>query len=127
MFIPGSSPVDWCEENYVLTPLIVEFFNTVSNFIFLIMPPILMHLHKPYASSIGPGIQIVWILIIIVGASSAYFHATLSFFGQLLDEIAILWTIMAGYALWYPKNLMPEILRDKTSRKTFTNTVSYSW
>ena len=26
---------------------------------------------------------------------------------QLLDEIAILWVIMAGFALWYPKQGFP--------------------
>ena len=83
----GSSPLDWCEENYIFTPLIAEFFNTVSNSIFLIMPPFLMYLHKPYAVSIGPGINIIWFLLMVVGASSAYFHATLSLLGQLLDEI----------------------------------------
>ena len=51
---------------------------------------------KPYASIMGPGIHIVWLLLMVVGASSAYFHATLSLFGQLMDEIAILWTIMSG-------------------------------
>jgi len=123
MFIPGSSPIDWCEDNYTFTPLIAEFFNTVSNALFILMPPILMYLHKPYAASMGSGIQIVWILIVVVGICSAYFHATLALFGQLLDEIAILWAIMAGYALWYPKILMPAILRDKEGRKTFTKTI----
>ena len=115
----GSSPVDWCEENYSYTPFIAEFYNTVSNAIFLIMPPFLMHLHQPYAECMGPGIHIIWLLLIVVGASSAYFHATLSLLGQLLDEMAILWVVMAGFALWFPKAYMPVGLRDREGRKTF--------
>ena len=83
-----------------------------------------MHLHQPYAESMGPGIHVIWLLLIVVGASSAYFHATLSLLGQLLDEIAILWVVMAGFAMWFPQAAMPPSLRDKEGRKTFTSFVS---
>jgi len=119
----GSSPVDWCEDNYTYSPVIAEFFNTVSNALFLVMPPFLMHLHQPYAASIGKGIHLIWFLLIVVGASSAYFHATLSLLGQLLDEMAILWVIMAGFAMWYPRAMIPQGLRDKEGRKTFNTVV----
>ena len=67
----------------------------------------------------------IWVLLVVVGLSSAYFHATLSLFGQLLDETAILWVIMAGFSMWYPKAAMPAALKDKDgSRRTFSYLVS---
>ncbi len=58
-----------------------------------------------------------------MGASSAYFHATLSLLGQLLDEVAILWVIMAGFAMWFPKEAMPKRMREDLGRRTFVYTV----
>ena len=51
----GSSPIDWCEDNYSFSPHIAEFINTTSNVLFLVMPPFLMLLHRDYTKHCGHG------------------------------------------------------------------------
>lgn len=41
-----------------------------------------MHLFKDYGRFVNPGIHIIWFLLMVVGVSSAYFHATLSLIGK---------------------------------------------
>lgn len=44
------------------------------------------------------------------GLFSIYFHMTLSFLGQLLDEISILWLLASGYSVWMPRCYFPTFL-----------------
>ncbi|CAG0879127.1 unnamed protein product [Cyprideis torosa] len=113
---PGTSPVDWCEDNYTFTPDVAEFINTISNVLFIVLPPLMMVLFRPYARLVQREINVIWILLLIIGFSSAYFHATLSLMGQLLDEISILWTFMAGVGMWCPLELMPSFCRQSRTR-----------
>uniref|UniRef100_H2Z8J2 Alkaline ceramidase n=1 Tax=Ciona savignyi TaxID=51511 RepID=H2Z8J2_CIOSA len=110
-FLPHSSEVDWCENNYATIPIIAEFWNTVSNSIFFIIPPLLIYLFKQYSQQVCRSVNLVWVLLIIVGAGSVYFHSTLSLVGQLIDEIAILWVCLAALATWLPSKYLPQLLQ----------------
>jgi len=85
--------------------------SKVSNIFFFLVPPIMIILFASYSKRVGNGISILWILLIIIGIGSVYFHATLSLAGQLVDEISILWVLMAGYALFLPTIYFPQSFR----------------
>ena len=87
------------------------------------MPPLLVYLFRQYARQVTWGVNVVWFLLVVVGAGSVYFHATLSLVGQLMDEIAIIWVFMAALALWYPKRYMPIFLHQ--DRYVFPNVFIY--
>jgi len=106
-FDKGTSHVKWCEGKYEVTEYVAEFYNTFSNIPFFALPPLAAYLSWDYSIAIDAGINVVWGLLVIVGAGSGYFHATLSLSGQLIDEWAIIWVFMTGFALWTPADLYP--------------------
>lgn len=42
-----------------------------------------------------------------------YFHMTLSYVGQLLDELSILWTLAVAYSFWYPRVYFPRFIKTR--------------
>lgn len=119
-FSPHSSEIDWCESNYVISNKIAEFWNTISNSVFFVVPPLLIYLFKQYKYQVSRHVNIVWLLLVFVGIGSTYFHATLSLFGQLLDEIAILYVCLASFATFMPSCYLPVSLTGKNKWKYHT-------
>lgn len=97
-FVPASSPIDWCEENYIVVNYIAEFWNTLTAPAMCIVPVILRWQHHMPASPrafnfVG---RVSMLSLLCIGIGSAYFHATLAIMGQVLDEITICWALLYG-------------------------------
>jgi len=114
-----SSDVDWCEQNYIVLPFIAEFWNTISNVLFLVIPPILMIKFRQYSEETKMPINHIWKLLMVVGLGSVYFHSTLSLIGQLVDEIAILWVIMCSWSLFVPSSVLEKLFPSGIDRGVF--------
>nr|XP_048283368.1 alkaline ceramidase 1 isoform X2 [Myodes glareolus] len=127
IFAYQSSEVDWCESNFQHSELVAEFYNTFSNVFFLIFGPIIMFLMHPYAQKRTWAIYGVSVLFMVIGLFSMYFHMTLSFLGQLLDEISILWLLASGYSVWMPRCYFPKFIKgNRTSNGDLRHLIEMS-
>lgn len=94
----STSTLDWCEENYVTTFYIAEFWNTISNVV-MIVPPFLGCL---YYWKIGMELRYIalTVALLAVGIGSWFFHMTLKYEMQLLDELPMIYgTTLLTYVL----------------------------
>jgi dihydroceramidase len=88
-----TASVDWCEPNYVHTPYVAEFFNTMSSV------PIVLCALGGLAVALRYGYRRRFVLPIVlmgvVGVGSMAFHGTLLFEGQALDELPMIYAVTA--------------------------------
>ncbi|NWR38525.1 ACER1 ceramidase, partial [Tachuris rubrigastra] len=116
IFSYQSAEVDWCEGNFERSAVIAEYYNTVSvGSSQGRLQPLLGHqmgwdiLFFPPALSFElPGLP-----LLLPGIFSMYFHMTLSYVGQLLDELSILWTLAVAYSFWYPQAYFPKFIKTR--------------
>ena len=89
-----TATIDWCEPNYVVTPYIAEFWNTVSNLAYILLGCYglyqVRHLESRFKGA--------FLALILVGLGSSCFHGTLKWTGQLSDEISM---FMVSFILTY--------------------------
>uniref|UniRef100_A0A8D2QE13 Alkaline ceramidase n=1 Tax=Zonotrichia albicollis TaxID=44394 RepID=A0A8D2QE13_ZONAL len=131
IFSYQSAEVDWCESNFVRSAVIAEYYNTISNVSFFLLSPALLYLNRQYCQKKAVPLYFVSGLLILVGLFSMYFHMTLSYVGQLLDELSILWTLAVAYSFWYPQAYFPKCIKTRydqrdTVRKSQNSPLSWS-
>ncbi|KFV77227.1 Alkaline ceramidase 1 [Struthio camelus australis] len=120
-----SAEVDWCEGNFERSTIIAEYYNTSCFWetrdrttlfsLFLLIPLKLPGvggcLHgEPFLSF---RTLLTQSALFLAGVFSMYFHMTLSYVGQLLDELSILWTLAVAYSFWYPKVYFPRCIKNR--------------
>jgi len=78
----------------------------------LILPAICLNrsLWKSFGNHITSGIYVLLLTLVVIGIASAYFHATLSLLGQMLDEVSIAWILCLSYSFLTPNHYRPHIL-----------------
>jgi dihydroceramidase len=111
---PVTSTVDWCEPNYLVSRLVAEPFNTVSSAAMIAagLTGLLRHRRTLPARYLA-----AFALLVLVGAGSAAFHATLKFELQLLDELPMLYLVL----------LIVWILRDEGARPSLLGAALATW
>ncbi|KAJ1970119.1 hypothetical protein IWQ62_000159 [Dispira parvispora] len=87
---PTTSSVDWCEDNYSVSPYVVEFYNTLSS-----LAMIFFGEYGARQPLVKENTQFQWVfrLISVVGVGSTLFHATLKHSTQMMDELPMVWLV----------------------------------
>ena len=85
--IPTAS-IDWCEQNYVVTAWVAEFWNTLSS-LAMVVAGIVGLSSRRFAREV----RLAFALLVLVGVGSIAFHATLRFGLQMMDELPMLYLV----------------------------------
>ncbi|KAG9305804.1 hypothetical protein G9A89_001093 [Geosiphon pyriformis] len=85
----GTSTLDWCEENYKVHEYFAEFINTTTNLTFVCLA--LFGIYTTLKYDLGKRFIFAHMGIATIGIGSWFFHMTLLFEFQLLDELPMIY------------------------------------
>eukprot|EP01047_Picozoa_sp_COSAG01_P012133 COSAG01_NODE_540_length_15746_cov_291.364299_14_plen_298_part_00 len=97
-FSPHSAHIDWCEENYAVSTHVAEFWNSSTGLLLFvpIAPAAWYTTMRRFQVRVDRKARFVLVLMCLAGVGSAWFHAQLSFAGQIFDELSVMWLILYG-------------------------------
>lgn len=70
-----TATIDWCEPNYQHSAYVAEFWNTLSNLLFVLLG--LYGLRNSMTQGFEPRFHAQFVAVIVTGLGSAMFHGTL--------------------------------------------------
>ncbi|KAF1327904.1 Alkaline phytoceramidase, partial [Globisporangium splendens] len=89
---PPTATIDWCEPNYQHSFYVAEFWNTLSNLLFVLLG--LYGLRQSMKQGFEPRFHVQFIGVIVTGLGSAMFHGTLQSVHQQCDETPMVWAML---------------------------------
>jgi dihydroceramidase len=84
-----TSTIDWCEENYVVSTYIAEALNTTTNAVFILLA--FFAVVQAHKNHLEPRFVLASLGFLLVGVGSWWFHMTLRYEYQLLDELPMIY------------------------------------
>ncbi|QEU61200.1 Ydc1/Ypc1 [Kluyveromyces lactis] len=115
-----TSTIDWCEENYVISPYIAEWSNTLTNSGFILLA--LYLLYSSWKNKLETRFKLVCAGFGLVGIGSWLFHMTLQYKYQLLDELPMVYaTCIPAWSIFCEEiDVATSRIRSPTRRKQWT-------
>lgn len=86
-----TSTIDWCEPNHVYHESVAEFWNTLSSFALICSGYRMLSTYKHHTDTT---LMTSHVLLLMIGVGSVAFHSRLSYFGQMMDELSMLWFLL---------------------------------
>ena len=83
---PVDANINWCEEDYAVTPYVAEFWNSLSSLVLIFFGAYGYHTCRRYGIPLAR-FSVAFSLVELEGVGSTLFHASMRFHMQLLDEI----------------------------------------
>lgn len=83
-----------CEPNYQLSRFVAEPFNTFSNLSFVLLG--LLGAAHEASENAKRSYIFMYLTVSAIGLGSMAFHGTLTFLGQQLDELPMVWFLLGS-------------------------------
>lgn len=118
-----TANIDWCEDNYAVSPYIAEFWNACSSLSFVATSFVGAYFTLKYR--LEQRFLICFASIFIMGWGSISFHATLLRTTQILDEIPMIFNALTF--MYIISTMKDHVLSDsQKQRQRFTLGLAYS-